>query len=55
LRREQAIARYEQTVQAAFRDVADALAARHWLAAQEGIARETLKVQAERARLAKLL
>jgi len=54
LRREQAIAHYEQTVQAAFRDVADALAARHWLAAQEGIARETLKVQAERARLAKL-
>lgn len=54
LRREQAVARYEQTVQSAFRDVADALSARHWLATQEEIARATLSVQAERARLAKL-
>lgn len=54
LRREQAVAHYEQTIQAAFRDVADALSARHWLAAQDDIARETLRVQSERARLAKL-
>ncbi|WP_423679588.1 efflux transporter outer membrane subunit [Undibacterium sp. WLHG33] len=54
LRREQAVARYEQTVQSAFRDVADALSARHWLAEQEQIARATLSVQTERARLAKL-
>lgn len=53
-RRDEALAQYEKTIQTAFRDVADALAARHWLADQVRIAQETLATQAERARLAKL-
>lgn len=54
VRREQAVVRYERAIQAAFRDVADALAARRWLGEQLAVARETLAVQAERARLARL-
>jgi multidrug efflux system outer membrane protein len=54
VRREQAIVRYEQTIQTAFRDVSDALSARHWLQEQVRILGETLRVQAERARLAAL-
>lgn len=54
VRREQAVVRYEQAVQAAFRDVSDALAARHWFGEQVELLRATLAVQAERARLAKL-
>ncbi|AVR06928.1 efflux transporter outer membrane subunit [Burkholderia thailandensis] len=53
-RRDEALAQYEKTIQSAFRDVADALAARHWLAEQVRIAQETLATQTERARLAKL-
>ena len=52
--RDEALAQYEKTLQRAFRDVSDALAARHWLAAQVAIERATLASQAERARLAKL-
>ncbi|KVD89621.1 RND transporter [Burkholderia sp. ABCPW 14] len=53
-RRDEAVAQYEKTIQSAFRDVADALAARHWLADQVRIAQDTLATQSERARLAKL-
>ncbi|AOJ16977.1 efflux transporter outer membrane subunit [Burkholderia vietnamiensis] len=52
--RDEALARYEKTLQGAFRDVSDALAARHWLADQVAIERATLASQTERARLAKL-
>ena len=53
-RRDLAVANYEKTVQGAFRDVSDALSARHWLAEQVVIARDALAVQNERARLSKL-
>jgi len=53
-RRDLAVAGYEQTVQRAFRDVADALSARHWLAEQSAIAQTALMVQTERARLSQL-
>ncbi|WP_367190755.1 efflux transporter outer membrane subunit [Burkholderia sp. Ed8] len=52
--RDEALAQYEQTVQRAFRDVSDALAARYWLADQVAIEHATLVSQMERARLAKL-
>ncbi|MDD2926001.1 efflux transporter outer membrane subunit, partial [Rhodoferax sp.] len=54
VRREQAIVRYEHAIQAAFRDVSDALSARHWLAQQVNTLRATLTLQNERSRLAKL-
>ncbi|WP_175343265.1 efflux transporter outer membrane subunit [Herbaspirillum sp. C9C3] len=54
VRRDLAVANYEKTVQAAFRDVADALAARQWLARQLAIAETAERVQAERARLSTL-
>nr|WP_240039739.1 efflux transporter outer membrane subunit [Achromobacter aloeverae] len=53
-RRVEAVAQYEKTIQAAFRDVADALSARDWLARQVEILGATHAAQAERARLAKL-
>jgi multidrug efflux system outer membrane protein len=53
-RRDLAVAHYEKTVQSAFRDVADALSARHWLAEQSTIAQTALAVQTERARLSQL-
>lgn len=49
-----AVANYEKTVQTAFREVADALSARRWLAEQVRIQQATLDTQTERARLAKL-
>ena len=49
-----AVANYEKTIQAAFRDVSDALSARHWLTEQVRIAQATLAAQAERARLSQL-
>ncbi|MBN3789977.1 efflux transporter outer membrane subunit [Burkholderia sp. Ac-20353] len=52
--RDEALAQYEKTVQSAFRDVSDALAARDWLAEQLRVERATLASQSERARLAKL-
>ncbi len=54
VRREIAVADYERTVQAAFRDVADALAAHHWLSEQVRIQRAALAALTERARLATL-
>lgn len=54
VRRDQAVARYEQSIQSAFKDVSDALAARHWLAEQVQVLRATVAAQSERARLAKL-
>jgi multidrug efflux system outer membrane protein len=50
-RRELAVARYERAVQAAFRDVSDALSARHWIAEQLAVAQTALAAQTERARL----
>lgn len=49
-----AVANFEKTIQVAFRDVADALSARQWLAEQVSILRESVDVQTERARLAQL-
>ena len=54
VRRDIAVANYEKAVQAAFRDVADALAARQGLARQLAIAQDALAAQAERARLSQL-
>ncbi|GAB2879559.1 efflux transporter outer membrane subunit [Uliginosibacterium flavum] len=54
VRRDLAVANYEKTVQSAFRDVSDALAARHWLSEQVGIAQAALRAQTERARLSQL-
>lgn len=53
-RRVEAVANYEKAIQGAFRDVADALSAREWLAQQVTILQATQDAQAERARLAKL-
>jgi multidrug efflux system outer membrane protein len=53
-RRDIAVAAYERTIQQAFREVSDALAARHWLAQQLALRRQGLATQQERARLAKL-
>lgn len=52
--RDQAVTSYELAVQSAFRDVADAIAARQWLAEQVDVLRATEQAQAERARLAQL-
>ena len=54
MRRDIAVAGYEKTIQTAFREVADALSAKHWLAEQLTIQRANLEAQSERARLAKL-
>jgi len=52
--RDQAVTSYERAVQEAFRDVADALAARQWLAEQVDALRANVAAQSERARLAQL-
>ncbi len=54
VRRDIAVAGYEKTIQTAFREVADALSAKRWLAEQLTIQRANLQAQTERARLAKL-
>jgi len=54
VRRDLAIVNYEKTIQTAFREVSDALSARHWIADQLRITQATLASQTERARLAKL-
>lgn len=51
-RRNIAVSEYERTIQVAFREVADALAERTWLAEQIAIQTEALAAQSERARLA---
>ena len=53
-RRNIAVANYELTIQNAFREVADALAARRWLAAQIDAQRRALEAERERAELAEL-
>lgn len=53
-RRDLAVAAYEKAVQAAFRDVSDALSALTWLGQQVAIAQTALATQAERARLSQL-
>ena len=53
-RRNAAVADYEQVIQTAFREVADALADRRWLAEQVGVQQASLAAQSERARLAGL-
>ncbi|MFT4268172.1 MAG: efflux transporter outer membrane subunit [Xenophilus sp.] len=54
VRRNLAVVQYEQAVQAAFREVADALSARRWLAEQVRVSADALAVQRERARLSRL-
>jgi multidrug efflux system outer membrane protein len=54
VRRELAVASYRTTVQAAFRDVADALSSARWLDEQLAIAHTALATSTERARLARL-
>jgi multidrug efflux system outer membrane protein len=49
-----AVADYERTVQTAFRNVADVLAARRWLGQQVQAQRRTLAALSERARLSDL-
>lgn len=49
-----AVADYERTIQVAFREVADALADRRWLADQVAVQRAIAATQAERVRLARL-
>ncbi len=53
-REQEAVARYEKTVQNAFREVSDALSARHWLTEQAATLDAMHAAQAERARLAHL-
>ncbi len=54
VRRDEAVVQYEQSIQAAFRDVLDALSARSALEEQVRTLRATQAAQDERARLAKL-
>ena len=54
VRRDMAVNDYEQSIQNAFRDVADALAANHWLGEQYEVQKVARDAQAERARLAQL-
>src|SRR5690606_22821509 len=54
VRRNLAVSNYERTIQAAFRDVADALAAHHYLGEQLRIQRNALRALTERSRLAQL-
>ncbi len=49
-----AVASYEKTVQTAFREVSDALSARHWLVEQVRVEQATLITQKLRTRLATL-
>jgi multidrug efflux system outer membrane protein len=53
-RRVEAVADYEKTVQSAFRDVSDTLAARLWLGRRLAIAETAVQVQTERSRLSQL-
>lgn len=53
-RRHIAVAEYERTVQGAFREVADALADRRWIARQVAVQQAIVATQAERTRLVNL-
>ncbi len=54
VQREIALSEYEWAIQTAFREVWDALSARHWLQRDLQVQRRALEVQTERARLAQL-
>lgn len=54
IRRNLAVAEYEKTIQNAFREVADALSARRWLAEQRELQDTARTTARERARLAQL-
>lgn len=54
VRRNIAVANYEKTIQTAFREVADALAARRWLAEQIAAQERALAAEQDRAELAEL-
>lgn len=54
VRKHMAVADYERTIQAAFREVRDALSATAWLSRQIDIQQQAVRAQAERARLAQL-
>ncbi|MBO9717204.1 MAG: efflux transporter outer membrane subunit [Pseudoxanthomonas sp.] len=54
VRRDITVAQYEQSIQTAFREVADALAVRHWAAERLDVQRRALQAISERARLAQL-
>ncbi|MGI6656137.1 MAG: efflux transporter outer membrane subunit [Desulfobulbus sp.] len=54
IRRDMAVAEYERTIQQAFREVSDALSARHWLMQQLDIQQQGMATQRERAHLAQL-
>lgn len=54
VRRDMAVATYEQNIQTAFREVSDALSSRQWLAEQMDIQARMAQTQAERAALAQL-
>ena len=54
VRQNLAVVQYEQAVQSAFRDVADALSARRWLSEQLLVHEQAHTVQQERARLSRL-
>lgn len=54
VRQEIGVVQYEQAIQNAFREVADALAARHWLGEQLNVQQQAYQAQSERARLARL-
>lgn len=53
-RKHLAVANYEATIRTAFREVADALAAHHWLAVQEDAQLELVQAESERARLSSI-
>ena len=54
VRADMAVAHYEKTVQSAFRDVSDALSARHWLQRQLATQTQGLQAQRQRARLVRM-
>ncbi len=54
VRKNLAVAQYEQTVQNAFRDVADALSTQHWALRQAAVQQRALATQRERVRLSRL-
>jgi len=53
-KRDEMLANYEKTIQSAFRDVANALAQRRWLASQITTAEQSITALAERSRLARI-
>lgn len=54
VRKQLAIVEYEQAIQSAFRDVADALSDQRWLQQQLAVQQHAVEIQSERSRLARL-